>query len=270
MVVGALELLSVPDAVGILAEYAEVFPEASREDWTPYRALYPELFVGEGWRLPCTCFLVRSAEITILVDTGVGPPGLWEWTAEEEGRLPGALEELGVHVEDVDVVFLTHLHVDHLGWNTGLEGVPYFSRARYVAHRDAIAFALQRAELPHIRRCVEPLVDRFEIVSGDVELAPGVTAFAAPGHYPGHMAVRLSSNGSRAVLLADVAVHPAMLDRPELEYVSDADPATCADTRRALLPELVDQDVLVACGHYPGGGIGHVGMREGRIVFEEA
>jgi len=260
----------VPDAVGLLGDYVELFPGVPEEEWASYRALYPALFAGGSWRLPCTSYLVRTDAATILVDTGVGPPGLWEWTAEDEGRLPSALRELGTDPADVDVVFLTHLHIDHLGWNTDVEGVPLFPRARYVVHADAVAFALQRAGLPHIRRCVEPLAQRFERVTGDHELAPGVTAFVAPGHYPGHMALRLTSEGSRALLLADTAVHPAMLDRPDLEYVADAQPATCAETRRALLPELVDRDVLVACGHYPGSGIGRLVTRDGRVVFEEA
>jgi glyoxylase-like metal-dependent hydrolase (beta-lactamase superfamily II) len=260
----------VPDAVGLLAELSEVYPEVPEADWEPYRALYPELFRGPSWRLPCNAYLVRSGDTTILVDTGVGPPGLWDWTAEEEGALPGALDELGVAPEAVDVVFLTHLHIDHLGWNTDLEGTPFFPRARYVVHSDAVAFARTRAELPHIRRCVEPLVDRFETVTADVELAPGVTAFVAPGHYPGHMALRVSSGGSEAVLLADIAVHPAMLDRPDLAYVSDVDGPTSIETRRRILPELVDRDVLTACGHYPGTGIGRVIRRDGRVVWRAA
>lgn len=269
MVVGSIELLPVPDAVGLLADYAEVYPEVPAEEWKPYRELYPELFSGDSWRLPCNCFVVQAEGATILVDTGVGPPGLWDWTAEDEGRLPGALDDLGIRPDDVDIVFLTHLHIDHLGWNTGLEGAAFFPGARYVVHGDALAFARTRPNLLHIRRCIEPLVDRFEIVTGDIELSPGVVAFAAPGHYPGHMALRLASGGQDAVLLADIAVHPAMLHEPKLRYVSDLDHAACAETRRALLPELVDRDVVVACGHYPGTGIGRVVTRDGRIVWDE-
>lgn len=269
MVVGGIELLPVPDAVGLLAEYADVYPEVPAEAWDPYRALYPDLFAGADWRLPCNCFLVRSEGATILVDTGVGPPGLWDWTAESEGGLPDALDGLGIRVEDVDIVFLTHLHIDHLGWNADLEGIPLFPRARYVVHRDAVDFALQRAGLPHVRRCVEPLVDVFETISGGLELATGVTAFESPGHYPGHMALRLESNGAAGVLLADTAVHPALLDRPEWVYAADGDPPVCAETRRRLLPELVDRDVTVASGHYPGSGIGRVVTRDGLVAWEE-
>lgn len=269
VVVGSIELFSVPDAVGLLAAYSDVYPDVPEDAWKPYRALYPDLFAGSDWRLPCKCFLLRSDGTTILVDTGVGPPGLWDWTAEEEGGLPGALEALGKHRDDVDIVFLTHLHIDHLGWNADLEGVPFFPRARYVVHRDAVVFALQRAELPHIRRCVEPLLDRFEKVASGLELAPGVTTFESPGHYPGHTALRLESEGAQAMLLADTAVHPALLHEPAWVYVADGDPAACAETRRSLIPELVDRDVLVACGHYPGSGIGRVVTLDGRVTWEE-
>ncbi len=105
-------------------------------------------------------------------------------------------------------------------------------------------------------------------MTGDVELAQGVTAYVAPGHYPGHMGLRVSSEGEEAMLIADTAVHPALLENPDWLYVSDGDPAIGADTRRALLPELVDRDVIVACGHYPGSGIGRVVTREGRVVWE--
>lgn len=270
MLVGGIELLPVPDAVGLLAEYGDAFPHVPAEAWEPYRTLYPELFAGESWRVPCKCYLVRAGGVNVLVDTGVGPPGLWDWTAEQEGDLPAALGRLGVARDEIDIVFLTHLHIDHVGWNTDLEGSVFFPRARYLAHSSSVAFASSQAERPYVRRCITPLLDRFEHVEGEVEIAPGVTTFTAPGHYPGHMALRLASGGREAVLLADVAVHPALVEEPEWVYVSDANAAQCAETRRSLLPELIDRDVLVACGHYPGGGIGRVLERDGRVVWKEA
>jgi glyoxylase-like metal-dependent hydrolase (beta-lactamase superfamily II) len=266
--IGELELLAVPDATGVLGELRELYPDVRGEAWAPYRDLYPELFTGDSWRLPCSAYLVRSPEVNILVDTGIGPPGLWDdYTPEREGLLPSSLAELGVDPADVDLVFLTHLHIDHIGWNTDHEGVPFFPRARYLVHRDALAHARTRRELPHIRRCIEPLVERFEQVEGEVELAPGVRAFAAPGHYPGHLALRLESGERTAVLIADAAVHPALLAEP-WAYIFDLDSSASVATRRSLLPELVDRDVVVACGHYPGSGIGRVVTRDGRVVWE--
>jgi glyoxylase-like metal-dependent hydrolase (beta-lactamase superfamily II) len=265
VVVGSVELVPLVDAVGELGELAELFPNTS--DWAPYRDLYPEIFAGSRWRIPCTSYLLRTGDGTVLVDTGVGPAGLWGWDAEfEEGLLP-ALGEASAAPEDVDVVFLTHLHVDHVGWNSDRDGDVVFPNARYVAHRDGIAFA-RNSGRPHIERTILSL--EFEEIDGEAIVAEGVTSFPLPGHFPGHMGLRIDSGGERAVLIADAAVNPMLLDEPDRAYISDADAAACAATRRALLSELVDQDVLTVCGHYPGGGIGHVVTREGRVVWEAA
>ncbi len=265
MVVGSVELVPLVDAVGLLGELDELYP--GFEDWEPYRALYPELFSGSQWRIACTSYLIRAGGTTILVDTGVGPAGLWGWTPErEEGLLP-ALTEAGVASDEVDVVFLTHLHVDHVGWNTDRDGELVFPKARYVTHRDGISFALESGR-PHVARTIAP-VD-FDEVAGQTTLADGVTAFELPGHFPGHMGLRIESASEHALLLADTAVHPMLLHEPDALYVSDGDPADCAATRRSLLPELVDRDVLAVCGHYPAGGIGRVVTRAGRVVWEAA
>jgi glyoxylase-like metal-dependent hydrolase (beta-lactamase superfamily II) len=263
VVVGTVELVPLVDAVGELGELAELFPDTA--DWAPYRDLYPEIFAESRWRIPCTSYLVRSAGETVLVDTGVGPAGLWGWGAEfEEGLLP-ALEDAGAAAEDVDVLFFTHLHVDHVGWNTDRDGVPVFPNARYVAHRDGIAFAGNSGR-PHIERTI--LAVEFEEIDGEAVVADGLTAFTLPGHFPGHMGLRIESQGERAVLIADTAVNPMLLDQPDHTYISDSDAAACGATRRALLQELLDQDVLTVCGHYPAGGIGRVVTREGRVVWE--
>ena len=268
VVVGSVEIEPVADAVGLLCDYVEAYPGVALTDWEPYRDRYPTLFEGDAWRLPCVSYLIRSEGVTILVDTGVGPPGLWDWTAEEEGHLPAQLDAIGVRLDEIDVVFLTHLHVDHLGWNTDLEGAPLFPRARYVVHADALEYALRRPDRAHIRRCVVPLVDSFELVDEDAELAPGVVAFEAPGHYPGHMGLRISSGGEQATLVADAIPHPALLDRPE--WVFAFDELDEISTRARLVQEIADNDGIVVCGHYPGSGIGRVVTRDGRVLWEEA
>jgi len=270
VVVGAVDLLPALDAVGILCEYSEAYPDVAWEEWSPYAPLYPDLFADSGWRLRSTSYVVRSEDTTILVDTGVGPPGLWDWTAEDEGLLPESLAALGVRPDDVDIVLLTHLHIDHLGWNTDLEGVPLFPRARYVVHGDAVAFALANAGRAHIQRCVVPLVERFERIGAEVELAPGVTAFPTPGHYPGHLSVRISSGGAAATILGDVAPHPALIERPEWRFEFDEDAAQNRPVRAALVGELRNGNDLVVCGHFPGTGIGRIEERHGRAVWSEA
>jgi glyoxylase-like metal-dependent hydrolase (beta-lactamase superfamily II) len=264
VVVGELEIVPLVDATGDLGELEELFPDTT--DWDADRDVYPELFAGSHWRVPATSYLLRSGEVDVVVDTGVGPAGLWEGVEFEleEGLLP-ALAAAGVPPAEVDVVFLTHLHIDHVGWNTDRDGQVVFPNARYLTHRDGLAFA-RASGRPHTLRTILPV--SFEELDREHELAPGVTAFPLPGHFPGHMGVRVDSGGATALLIADAAVHPMLLDRPDAMYVSDDDQAECASTRRELLPLLVDRDVLTVCGHYPNGGIGRVVSRDGRVVWE--
>jgi glyoxylase-like metal-dependent hydrolase (beta-lactamase superfamily II) len=263
VVVGAIEIIPLVDAIGDLGELEQLFPDTTH--WAAHRESYAELFAASHWRVPCSCYLLRSGGVNVLVDTGVGPAGSWdEVEFELEEGLPAALEAAGAPPPEIGVVFLTHLHIDHVGWNTDREGRLVFPNARYVAHRDGIAFARESGRA-HTKRTILPVP--FEELEGEHELAPGVTAFPLPGHFPGHMGVRVESGGQTALLIADAAVHPMLLDRPEDVYVSDVDSAECAATRRALLPLLVDQDVLTVCGHYPDGGIGRVASQDGRIVW---
>jgi glyoxylase-like metal-dependent hydrolase (beta-lactamase superfamily II) len=194
VVVGSVELVPLVDAVGELGELAELFPDTS--DWAPYRDLYPEIFAASRWRLPRTSYLLRSGDGTVLVDTGVGPTGLWGWDAEfEEGLLP-ALAAAGAAPADVDVVFLTHLHIDHVGWNTDRDGGVVFPNARYVAHRDGIAFAGNSGR-PHIERTI--LSVEFEEIDGEAVAEVDQDVLTACGHYPAGGIGRVVTRGDRVV-----------------------------------------------------------------------
>jgi glyoxylase-like metal-dependent hydrolase (beta-lactamase superfamily II) len=266
VVVGNVEVEPLFDAVGTPGTLAEFYAGASDDGWARARRQYPDLFAGELWRLPVICYILRSGDHTLLVDSGVGPPGLWDWEPEKEGGLPSALGGLGLTPADVDIVLITHVHADHVGWNADEAGDPLFRR--YVLHEDALAAARERAEQGHdiARRCVLGLGDRLETISGAVELAPGVTTFELPGHDVGHVGLRV---GSEAVLITDAVPHPMMLDAPEMVFVADLDPEVGVATRRALVAELVDEPVLTVCGHYPGNGIGRAVMRDGHAVWEQ-
>ena len=266
MVVGSVELVPLVDAVGELGELAELFPDTT--DWEPYRELYPQIFAESRWRIPCTSYLLRSGGETVLVDTGVGPAGLWGWDAEfEEGLLP-ALAASGRPARGRRHR-LPHppphrsRRLEH--GSRGRHRLP--ERAlRRAPGRDRVCRACER---PAARRANDRAVE-FDEIDGETVVAEGITAFPLPGHFPGHMGLRIDSEGERAVLIADAAVNPMLLDEPERVYLSDGDAAACTATRRAILPELVDQDVLAVCGHYPAGGIGRVVTRNGRVVWEAA
>jgi glyoxylase-like metal-dependent hydrolase (beta-lactamase superfamily II) len=267
---GSVEITPLVDSIGTLGALTENYPKVPAEDWAPYAELYPEVFNHSDWRLPCASYLLSTAGRTILVDTGTGPAGFWEDEAEFDARLPAALVQHGMAADDIDIVYITHVHGDHIGWNTDAVGDPTFHGARYLMHPEAAARARERLHKPQIARCFAPLFeqDLVDEVDSGTEIAPGVVTVALPGHDPGHSGLRVSSEGAGALLIGDAISHPALLDRPDWVFKWDHDPAQSKVTRAAVVDALVDTDVLLVCGHYPGSGIGRLRTRDGRVVFE--
>lgn len=261
--IGDYELIALVDTHGVIGELAEVFPNVPAGAWDPYRRLYPDLFEDARWRPPFGCFVLRSERHVVVVDTGVGPPG-GSFLPEAQGLLPSALAELGIEPDEVDACVLTHLHIDHVGW-ASRDGRPLWPRASYLASRTDFNWVEGRDPLER-DRVLGPLVPllragSLSLIEGTAEVAPGISMVPTPGHTPGHSSVSVESRGSKAIVLGDVAVHPALLDHPEWTYLFDVDPKTTVATRRAVLEELEGENIIVVCGHYPGG-VGRV-EREG-------
>jgi len=203
----AISDLDLPPRVAL----DEIWPNVAERDWLPFQQRFPRVFGDEGrWHNHVGCFLIQTRNALMLVDTGIGPM--------IGGTLLDKLTALGVAPSDIDTVFLTHLHIDHVGGALTKAGVPTFPRARYVLHRaewDARAQHAARAESlgqpPYVDRIVTPLADLgvLDLVDGEHALAPDITAIPTPGHSPGHMSVIVASDGERAIVLGDVLLHPA-------------------------------------------------------------
>ena len=261
LTVGAVEVTAVRDVVADFPDpLADAFPGVGAAAWAPYRRRYPGVFDGDDrWRLRVWCFVVRTGDRVVLVDTGVGGPGApgasWIGTP---GRLPGELAAAGVGLDEVDLVVLTHLHLDHIGWNLAEDGGsprPLFPRARYLVQRsDWEAFAGRPEEAREaFDRCVRPLQDLgvAELLDGDRTLDPRLTVLHTPGHTPGSQSLLVRSGGDAVLLWGDVANHPAQVDRPDWGPGSDALPETARDTRRRLLDRLEREAIWLAPAHFP-------------------
>jgi glyoxylase-like metal-dependent hydrolase (beta-lactamase superfamily II) len=206
------------------------------------------------WWLPFNAFLARTAGATVLVDTGVGPPGGSDpFLQDRAGRLPQLLAAAGVEPADVDLVVHTHLHVDHVGWNM-VDGAPYFGNARYLAHRaDYDNFTSKNPDRRYVRDQLIALhaTGRLELFDDGFSPAPGVAIEHAPGHTAGHCVVTVGD----VTFLGDIAVHEVQLADPDIAYMFEEDPHAAAARRRELLPRFVASGGLV--------GIPHLGL--GRI-----
>ncbi|MFC6066344.1 MBL fold metallo-hydrolase [Streptomyces ochraceiscleroticus] len=249
----------LPDATpDVVAEAAWLRPDFARPD--------------HGLRLASHSFAVRAGGRRILVDTGIGngkERANPAWNNLRTDYL-ARLEQAGFPPESVDLVVLTHLHTDHVGWNTYYRDgawVPTFPRARYLVAGDEWAYwsaaELDAPRQQMFRDSVHPvrehgLLDPIDVPAAGAEIAPGVTLVPSPGHTPGQVAVRLTDAGQSALITGDCIHHPVQLSRPDLSSCVDIDPARAVATRRDLLASLAGTDTLVLGSHFPPPTAGRV------------
>ena len=261
LTVGAVEVTAVCDVVANFPDpLPQAFPRVEAAAWVPYRRRYPGVFDGpDGWRLRDWCFVVRAGDRVVLVDTGVGGAGTpgADWIGTP-GRLPEELAAAGVGPDEVDLVVLTHLHLDHIGWNLAWDGGsprPRFPRARYLVQRtDWEAFAGRpEGAREAFDRCVRPLQDlgAAELLDGDHTLDPQLAILHTPGHTPGSQSLLVRSGGDAVLLWGDVANHPAQVDRPDWGPGSDALPEAARRSRRRLLDQVEAEAMWLAPAHFP-------------------
>jgi len=218
-------------------------PEALERhaDW-----LQPHFLDAEGQtELSIHSLIVRSQGLTILVDTCVGDreipgmPGL-SGPAEFPDRLAGA----GFPVDEIDVVCCTHLHFDHVGWNTRLADgrwVPTFPNARYlfcrseyehwIAEPAGYACNLDDTVVPVVEAGLADLVETDHRITDEVRLVP------THGHSPGHVSVLIESGGEQALITGDATHHPVQWAEPDWGMAGDWDSAMGTETRRRLRAE---------------------------------
>lgn len=250
-----------------------LLPEATPEVVTQVPWLRPD-FVDEDrvLRLASHSFAIDVNGLRVLVDTGIGngkqrANPAWDNLNTDYLR---RLTEAGFAPETVDLVVLTHLHTDHVGWNTragGASWAPTFPNARYLTSRtewDYWADAdMDEARRQMFRDSVHPikdagLLDLVDVPPQGTDIAPGVRLRPTPGHTPGQVAVELSSHGESALITGDCIHHPVQLVHPDLGSCVDIDPAAAARTRRELLGSLSGTRTLLMGSHFPPPTAGHV------------
>ncbi len=272
--VGEITVVALPDGAADLPGWpmaAELAPN-DPVDWAAYAARNPGGFHGpeHQWRIHNTCFAVISAGETTLVDCGVGA-GPYPWYAGLRGELPASLEAAGLAPADIDRVFLTHAHPDHVGWTFDEgRGAPRFPNARYVLHRrDWDEFAGRSPVPKHFTRFVEPLLRAgvLDMLDGERDVAPGVTAIETPGHTPGHMSLIIRSRGEGMVISGDVLNSPMYVSEPGRPFGPDLDQQAAIRTRVALVERTEAEGWRVAAAHFPEPGFGAVVRVEGKRWF---
>ncbi len=246
----------------------------------------PEAIVAEDWlrpnfadekgaaKLSIHALAIESGGRKIIVDTCVGNdkrrPGFDTMNMLNTNFL-GELTAAGFARESVNLVLCTHLHLDHVGWNTMyVDGrwIPTFPNARYLMSRAEWEFwgpSKDPAIGDSVRHVFDAglvdLVDTNHRITDEIWLEPTV------GHTPGHVSVRISSKGQEAVISGDLMHHPIQLGHPEWLCTFDADPDQGCKTRRAFMERYADRAVLVFGTHFASPSAGHIVKKEGAFRF---
>ncbi len=279
LTVGNVEIISLND--GALAiPLAEAFPNVPAAAWEPYLERYPDAFIErENLNLHIDCYLVRSEGTTILVDTGLGgavsnPHSVVAMGGGVDGRLLTEMKAVGVDPSQIDIVFLSHLHFDHVGWNLNHEGgtTATFPNARYLAQQ-ADWEAFQQPEVQenfpqNWNETLGPLqgLGLLDLLAGEKAITGEATAIPTPGHTPGSMSLAVESAGQRAFILGDVFHGPTQVTETEWKFSADMDAEQAVRTRQQIIERAESENAVLAICHQ--AGFGRVIRAEGRRYWQ--
>ncbi|MFD5892256.1 MBL fold metallo-hydrolase [Streptomyces sp. NPDC060334] len=268
---GDVTITRIEETHGPIMPTDQFFPDLPEQAWKDQRAMLVPDHLGADDAMvhaAMQTWLLRSEGSTILVDTGVGNdksrPAVAAWDHLRLDYL-GNLARAGVRPEDVDLVINTHLHVDHVGWNTRLvdgDWVPTFPNATYLMPKADFEF-WNPANNPDIAGGVNENVFEDSVApvhaAGQVLLGEeghtidgSLRLEAAPGHTPGSSVVTLTSGSDRALFAGDLMHTPLQVTHPDHNSCFCEDPAQSRSTRRRLLGWAADTGALVLPAHFSG------------------
>lgn len=257
----------------VLLPLRGLLPDATPEALAKHAAWLAPHFLGEGGSTTISIhgLLVESHGRRILVDTCVGGRRIPGYEALAEGGRPflQELEAAGFPPASIDFVLCTHLHFDHVGWNTRkVDGrwVPTFPGARYFfGRREWEHWKFLREtngyhHMEHLKDAIDPVMEAglVQFIDPDFRLTDEVSLIPTPGHTPGHVSVLIQSAGESAVITGDLMHNPIQIAVPSTEARFDMDKAQGARTRVEFVERFNGSDTLVIGSHFSDPTAGHI------------
>ena len=265
--VGNVTIHRIVEQEGPFFDVMQFFPKLTKELYEENRGwLQPKFIDAQNRLMLCIqSYVVKTPHHTIMIDSCVGNhkprPTRPFWNMMNSDRYEKNLAAAGLGLGDIDFVMCTHLHTDHVGWNTRLENgrwVPTFPKARYVFADRELAYWTQRQKddastCPWITDSVLPVVaaDRVDIVKSAHAFNDLVTLIPTPGHSIDHYSVRVGRSGTDAVITGDMIHSPLQARYPELGMMADYDSKQAGTSRRELFGCFCDTPTLMCTAHFP-------------------
>jgi len=262
----------------------EFFPTLAKEVLDENRCWMQPAFLdpaNNGLVLCIQGFVIKTPHHNILIDSCVGNhksrPTRPFWNMLDSDRFENGLRAIGLGVNDIDYVMCTHLHGDHVGWNTRLENgrwVPTFPKARYIMADRELEYWTERERdnpqsVPWITDSVLPIVAarREQIVRSDFAFEERVRLIATPGHTIDHFSVLVGGAGADALITGDMVHSPLQGRYPELGMMVDYDSGQAGRTRRAIFDRFCGEPTILCASHFPAPSTCRVQRWDGGYKF---
>jgi len=243
------------------------FPLLTKELLDENRSwLQPEFVDAAGKLILCIqSFVIKTPHHNILVDACVGNhkprPTRPFWNMMNSDRFETALKAAGLTFDDIDYVMCTHLHGDHVGWNTRLANgrwVPTFPKARYIMAERELEHWTQRekenpASVPWITDSVLPIVaaQRAQLVKSDFAFNEQVRFIPTPGHTIDHFSILVGRPGADALITGDMIHSPLQGKYPDMGMMADYDSPQAGQTRRKVFDRFSQEPTVLCASHFP-------------------
>ena len=285
MAIGTFGITRVPEMEYPMAEARSFFPDLTADMLSEVRRLMPPGHLTEDGKIILSfhSYILRTGRYNILIDTCCGNdkqrPHRPAFT-NLSGNYLQTLAAAGLQPEDIDFVMCTHLHWDHVGWNTRLvngEWVPTFPNAKYIMakreydHWDALYAA--GGDNPHrngFEDSVLPIMraEQAVLVADDHEVDTGIWLEPCHGHSPGHVIINLQSGDARGALTGDIIHHRLQFRYPDLSTSADTDMELARVNRQALIEKLAGTGTLVCTAHLHGQSVGRIEPESDHFRFD--
>jgi glyoxylase-like metal-dependent hydrolase (beta-lactamase superfamily II) len=269
IILGDIRITYLPDGY-ILLNPAILFPTTTPDDWQHYQ----HLLDNDGQLVGSLgAYVVQTPKHTLLVDAAYGP-GSFEQDSFKVygGKLLSSLKLAGLDPADIDIVFFTHLHSDHVGWTgheVNGEHVLTFPNARHLIrgpewHRFDNP-AENRSSVEDALNLLEP---RIELIEEGEHIIPEVMILATPGHTVGHSSLQVVAGEERAIIMGDIFHSTVQMEHPEWTNTFDRDPEQAKDTRRLMLRKLAMPSTLGVGTHLSDSVFGRLALVQDKLQWQ--